>query len=427
VTLAVLALVVQANVLALAEAERSALVHQPQLALARANTDAAWARVGQAQSVVLPQLSGIGSYQRTTANFVIRPGLLPSQINMQGSTAPTFSTFDFWNFSLQLNQFIWDFRTPFSWGATKASAQAQAAGEHNTRQQVISTVRVAFFNARAQKALAQVAHDNATNQARHLAQIRGFVNVGARSQIDLAQGETNYANAEVQSINADNNYEIAKVQLNQAMGLEGPPDYEVADEWLGPVEGEDRPIDVLFDEAKRTRPDIEGLEQQTRAQRALVGAAVGSWGPTFSASMTLNDAGTNISQLTWNWNVTVNASWVLFDGLLTYYRMREAQANLRGVRAQTTTLVEQALVEVSQARLQVRAAKATRVAAEKALASARLQLSLAEGRYREGVGSVIELGDAQVNDTTAAAQVVQADYTLSTARALLAKALGRDR
>ena len=58
----------------------------------------------------------------------------------------------------------------------------------------------------------------------------------------------------------------------------------------------------------------------------------------------------------------------------------------------------------------MQAAKATITAAEEALVNARDQLSLAEGRYKQGLGSVIELGDAQVAYTTAAAQAVQARF-----------------
>jgi outer membrane protein len=57
--------------------------------------------------------------------------------------------------------------------------------------------------------------------------------------------------------------------------------------------------------------------------------------------------------------------------------------------------------------------------------NAREQLRLAEGRYSSGVGSIIELGDAQIAATSAAAQVVQADFNLATARAQLLTALGR--
>jgi len=73
----------------------------------------------------------------------------------------------------------------------------------------------------------------------------------------------------------------------------------------------------------------------------------------------------------------------------------------------------------------VRANKEAVLAADEAVTNAKERLRLAEGRYQAGVGSIIELGDAQVAATTAQAQKVQADYNVSTARAQLLNALGR--
>src|SRR5207245_9356816 len=81
--------------------------------------------------------------------------------------------------------------------------------------------------------------------------------------------------------------------------------------------------------------------------------------------------------------------------------------------------------DVDGARLAVRAAKGSLSATQEALVNARERLRLAEERYQVGVGSAIELGDAQVALTQAAAQVVQANDQLSTARAQLLRALGR--
>jgi len=87
---------------------------------------------------------------------------------------------------------------------------------------------------------------------------------------------------------------------------------------------------------------------------------------------------------------------------------------------------QQIRLELEQARLGIRAAQALGAASEDALINARDRLRLAEGRYQAGVGNIIELGDAQLAQTAAAAQRVQADYQLFTARAQLLKALGRD-
>ncbi len=68
---------VAAPLLTLEEALRTARQKQPQLRQARASVEAARARVDQARSSLLPQVNGTGSYERTTANFAPRPGVVP--------------------------------------------------------------------------------------------------------------------------------------------------------------------------------------------------------------------------------------------------------------------------------------------------------------------------------------------------------------
>ena len=129
--------------------------------------------------------------------------------------------------------------------------------------------------------------------------------------------------------------------------------------------------------------------------------------------------------MAWNWNATVSLSWPLFEGGLTRGQVREGRAALAALVAQRDALRQQVRVEIEQARLGVRAARTALAAADEALRNARVGLGLAEGRYQSGVGNIIELGDAQVALTAAAARRVQSEYSLATARAQLLKALGR--
>jgi outer membrane protein len=412
-------------VLTLADAVRTAEANQPQLKLARANTEAAVARAGEARSYVLPQLVGTALYQRATSNFAPRPALLPNQVNMAMAAPPSLTSFDYWAFGITLSQYLWDFRAPFAVGATRAAAEAQRIGERSVDQNVRLSARSAFFTAQAQKALWGVAQHNLQDQSRHLEQSRAFVTEGVRPSIDAAQSETNYATAEVQLINAENAYQVSKVLLNQAMGVEGPADFDISDELLPAVSGEDSALQLLLGEAMGARPDLLGLERQLRAQRLTVSGVIGGYGPSFSAAASLTDNGPQLGALVWNWSVTINAAWTLFDGLYTASQVKEAKAGLHGLEAQRDALRQQVVVDVTQGQLQVRAAKASVAAADKGLVSARLQLELAEGRYGEGLGNVIELTDAQLAFTTASAQRVQADYALCIARAQLLRALGR--
>jgi outer membrane protein len=73
----------------------------------------------------------------------------------------------------------------------------------------------------------------------------------------------------------------------------------------------------------------------------------------------------------------------------------------------------------------VRAAREALVASGQALAGAQARLKMADGRYAAGVGSIIELSDAELGAANAGAQRVAADYALATARAALVLALGR--
>ncbi|BDG05140.1 TolC family protein [Anaeromyxobacter oryzae] len=416
-----------ARVLSLAEAERSALERQPQLAQARSTTEAASARADQARAPLLPQVSGTASYQRLTGNFVARPGSFPTTGGGTTTSRASWGTTDYYAFGLTASQLVWDFgQTSGRWRSAQALATAQRDSERATEVQVLLTVRAAFFGARAQRDLVHVASDTLANQEAHLRQVEGFVRAGTRPEVDLWQARTDRANAQVQLINAENAYAIARAQLNQAMGVTGSTDYEVASDTLPPVEEEDGIVDALVPEAERNRPDLVSLEEQARAQDLTAGALQGGYGPSLGISTGFTDAGPTIGSTVWNWNATATLTWNLFQGGLTRAQVQEARANGSAVRAEAEVLRQQIRVDVDQARLAVRAAKSSLGAANDALTNSKERLRQAERRYQLGVGSLIDLGDAQLAETAAAAQLVQAEFNLSTSRAQLLRALGRE-
>ncbi len=423
-TIVVVAAAPAGRTLTLEEALEAARAHQPQLQQASAATEAARARADEARASLLPQLNGTVGYERSTANFVSRPGSVPKQF--AGTTGGSFQTYNFFSASVSVSQLVYDFGQSTSrYGAARASAQAQEHSQTNTLLQVLLNVRTAYFNARAAKALVTVAEETLANQRRHLEQIQGFVEVGTRPEIDLAQARTDTANAKVQLINAQNGYETAKATLNQAMGVESGTDYDVADETVGPVTNEGAPLDTLLAEALAARPDYAALKSQVVSQQRTLRSLRGAYWPSLGVSSGVSDAGNSLGALAWNWNAMATLSWPIFQGGATRARVDEAAANLVGAEAQATLLRQQVRLQVTQAQLDVRAASAALGAANEAAENAKLRLALAEGRYQTGIGSIIELGDAQLALTSAEAQVVQADYNLASARARLLNALGR--
>lgn len=427
------------RVLRLNEAVETALKAQPTLAQAKAQTAAAEGRATQARQLYYPQLNATASYSRVrSASIGGGRGAVISGggAGTGGGTGPTASTptaiattstsgVNIFTFGGNATQLIWDF------GSVRHRAHAAdklvesfQANEHASTRSVVVDVRRAYFTARAQKALITVAKQSLDNFQAHLDQIQGFVSVGTRPEIDLAQAKTDVANARLSLINSTNAYSIAKANLGRAMGTAGAPDFEVADDELPPVENEDGTVDQLLEKAIKGRPDVVVYDKQRESYELQVKGYKAQYWPTLSASAGASETGTALGDLGPAWNIGAAVNWPFFQGWLTHGQVREAEANADAARAQSDTVKLQVRVDIQQAQLGIRAAKESQKAATEAELNAKERLRLAEGRYTAGVGSIIELGDAQLALATASAQVVQANFNLSSARADLLAAMG---
>ena len=420
------------RVVTLAQVQQLALSRQPQVLVAHAQTDIAVAQADQARAPLLPQVTGTAQYTRETGNYVARPGFIPTTTTtMASGNAPTSNvslsqSYDVWNFGINATQLIYDFgQTSQKYSAASANADAIRLAETTTRITVLLNVRRMYFNARAMKELVTVARETLDDQNSHLKQVVAMVSVGTQPQIALAQQQASVANAKVQLITAQNNYETSKVQLNQAAGVAGGTDYDVGNEEAPALDDEDQSLEGLVAKAIAARPELAQLVKQREAQESTLSAARGGYGPAFSAAAGFTEAGLALDGLVPNWSAGLLLNWPIFQGGLTVGQVHQAKAGLNSIDAQTSLEELQVRVDVDTARLAVRAAKATIGAAQDAVTSAHEQLRLAEQRYATGVGNIIELNDAQVAYTTSAAQLVQARYSLATARAQLLAALGR--
>jgi outer membrane protein len=412
------------EVLSLDEAVKTALALQPQLRQMHAGTEAAYARADEARASLLPRLDLIGVYSRNTANFTARPGSFPSG-QSPATSATSFRSFNYYQLGATASQLLWDFNlTSDRWHSSQSAAEAQRFSEYSLQLQTILSVQVAYFTVRARKDLVTVARETLDNQRRHLRQIQGFVGVGTRPEIDLAQARTDEANARVMLINAENNYETSKAQLNQTIGIERSIDYEVGNETLPPFPAEDQQTEPLLERALKARPEFASIEQSLRAQRFIISSVRGAYFPSLFLGANFTDNGPAPDTLTWNWSGQLQIQWNIFEGLLTKSQSREAKFNLVAVEAQRDGLRQSVRLEVDQARLFLRGAKAALIAAGEALENATIRLRLAERRYETGVGDVIELGDAQLALTNAAAQEVTARFNVAIGRAQLIKAVG---
>ncbi len=410
-------------VLSLDAALALARKHQPDLRAAHFNTAAAEARIDEQFSNLLPQLNLNSSYSRQTSNFAPQPST--SQL-MNPPVQSSFNSLNYFRSGVSASQLLWDFgQTIRKRDAAEASADATLDVEKASALTIDLNLRSAFFTASAARSAVDVARETLANQNKHLEQIQSFVDLGRNPTIDLLQARVDQANAEVLLINAQGTYDTARALLNQAMGVEADIAYDVEPTVSAPVPGESSPSEALIEEALNARPEIASLREQLRAQVLSNKSVYGRYWPSLQAQAQGTYNGYELDRLVWNLSAGLGLSWTLYDGGQTRATLREGDANVASLAAQIDSIRLQVRVDVEQARLAVAGAKASLGAADRSLTNARARLELAELRYRTGVGSIIELSDAQLAATTAAFQKLQAQLKLDTARAQLNKALAR--
>jgi outer membrane protein TolC len=125
------------------------------------------------------------------------------------------------------------------------------------------------------------------------------------------------------------------------------------------------------------------------------------------------------------WSLSVNASIPIFEGLVTKYNVQQAKANLRATQSNAEVLRQDINKQVEQNYLNVKAAIEKIRATEKGQEAARENWELAQGRYKAGVGSIIEVTDARVKFFSAELSYIRSVYDFKVAEAQLEKAVGK--
>ncbi|HEY5996300.1 MAG TPA: TolC family protein, partial [Candidatus Deferrimicrobiaceae bacterium] len=114
----------------------------------------------------------------------------------------------------------------------------------------------------------------------------------------------------------------------------------------------------------------------------------------------------------------------IFTGKLVRGQVSEAEAQGASARYAFEALKRQARLQVEQASLAMRQAVEQIQARQKQRDAAVENLELATGRYEAGAGDIIEIIDAQTQDTAAETSLVEARYDYHTALASLSRAIG---
>jgi outer membrane protein TolC len=406
---------VAGRVLSLQEAIAIALENQPTIQARVGDYAAARHRVGQAFSGLLPQLGGSwNAFRDQTA-----AASLPSSTT--GSPRTVYSWTTTTAAKMTLSQLLFDFgKTVAATDAAKSSAESSREDVEIERDATVLLVKESYFNTLFGKRLVVVNQEAVARAELNLRSAKGFFEVGTRPKFDVTRAELDLANAQVTLIQARNAVRLARVALNTAMGIPIGSPTEVQDI----LTYEAFPVDEsrLLAEALQRRPEYRQIKVRVDAAEATVRENFRNFFPDVTGNAFYGATRADMNEI---WELGVTLNWSIFDGGNKIAKYKEAKANLEAAQSRVRAAELSIWKEVEQAHLNVIEGEERIQAAKKAVESARENFRLAQGRFDAGVGTIIELTDAQLALTQALSTEAQAltDYRISVSR--LERALGR--
>lgn len=399
--------------LTLAQAERIALENHPRAASAALLADAARSVIAETRSPLYPQVTGLvtgvaAEHGSTLAAGTIQTSSLYSRIAL----------------GVAVSQLITDFgRTSSLVASAKARAAAQDQNTANVRAGIRVLVDEAYFQALAAEEVLKVAGAVSQNRELLLRQVRALAQSSLKSTLDVSFAQVAASEAELGLVHAENNKRAAQAHLAAAIGSEQAGAFELVDEPLpAPLDSDP---ETLRARALTQRPDLAALQSNreaalrfARAERdasrptvALVGVAGGLPDTDPRLKGAYSAAG---------FNVTIP----VLNGKL--YAARRTEAELRAQAAEKD--VEDLSVQISEqvriSWLEANSAFRRLDVTARLVTEAQQALRLSQTRYEIGLGSIVEVNQAQLSEVSAEIAAANAKYDYLSRRTALAFVTG---
>ncbi|MGH8581245.1 MAG: TolC family protein [Gammaproteobacteria bacterium] len=330
--------------------------------------------------------------------------------------------------SVVLEQMIFDFgraqhRTEASrWLAGAAKTQVQS-------QRALVTLGLyrAYFRALLAQQLVELAQENLSARETIVKQAEARAKAGLTSRVDEGLARASLAEAQVGLVHARNETQNAFAELNNAMGVAGAQSYRLGEPPEAQPASDTRATALEQDllRALQQRPEMQALHRHIQAAAEQAEAAQAEGRPLVRA---LGSVGYLNAPDEFGddrvWAVGLSLSYPLFTGGQVEGEVSSARHREAALQAARDELAQAIRLQVAQARMAFDALTQSRQAIAEQLTYARDSVKLATQRYREGLGDILELQQAQLGLVSAETSAARVRYDLVTAQAALRYALG---
>jgi outer membrane protein len=385
-----------------ADAEHMALANNPQVSISHLLALAQHQVVRQARSGELPTLTGsLTAQDANDASRLSSGSLSASRLFTRAGGGINFS------------QLITDFgHTTNLVASSKLEERAQQANDLATREDVVLITDQAFYNALQAQALLQVAKQTVNLRQTTQNQVNQLTLNKLRSTLDLTFANVNLSQAQLLQLDAQNNAEATMAALDEVLGLDHAMQYSLVDNTkTNPPPPPDE--QTLLDLAVKQRPDLQSLDLTRQSQEKFSRAQRDQMLPTLSAIGTVGASPIRSDQYyvsSWDGAIAANLNIPIFNGFLYSAQAKEAQLRAQATGQQTRLLKNRIVRDVQTAWLDANNAFTRLGVTAELLNQANESLGLAQTRYKLGLSSIVELSQAQLQQTEAEISNTNAQY-----------------
>ena len=402
-------------ILTLGDAQKLALQNHPQIAAANY-------RALAAQEVVKETRAG---YFPAANLYATAVGADSDNTRIEAGALNNPSVFDRAAGGLAVSQLITDFgRTANLTAGSRFQAQAESQNLNATREEVLLQVNVSYFGALEAQAVLHVAQQTLDTRQLLLDQVTALATNRLRSELDVSFAQVELEQARLLLQNSRNDAAAAMATLSTALGYHEYHQFRLA-ERTQPAQPAINDVSGLIQIALAERPELLSLRNERDAATRYARSQRDSRLPTIAAVGVAGDAPTHDSRLPDNYAAGgVQLSLPLFEGGLYLARQHEAELKAQADAELLRTAEDNVIRDVRIAWLNVNNALEQLHTTAQLLQHATEAYELANARYQNGISSIVELSQAQLNLTSAQIADINARYNVLIQRANLNYQIG---
>ena len=401
--------------LTLAQAITIALEKSWDIQIANEDVKRAEEQINEAYANAFPRLEFSGRYIRNIKSPVLFiPANTPFNESDQTLTIELGSK-NSYDLGLSISQVVYNQKVNTAIQIASEYSEYSKFGEKSTKQQIINSVKKAFYNVLLMQELLVVSNQNYAVAKATLENVSALYKQGIVSEYDFLRSEVQVANVQPFLIQTENNLELAKNYLKNLLAL----DLDKPIKLIGEFAFEEVPssfIDQFSEEAIDNNPLINQLRVQSSLLEKNITIQRSDYFPSlaFFGQYQFQSQDNTFNFKEYNWAKTffvgLQLSYTLFDGFSRGARIEQAIIDKQKVDLSRMKFEEGLKIQILQAKMKMNDAKKRIFAQEKSLQQAEKALKIAQSRYKNGVGTQLELIDTQAALTFAKTNHAQAIY-----------------